>query len=283
MRSATGDEMATRQENINELAQVMFEETRQPMAAILAALGNLTDQELEGALAEYEHKETEKQLVRSTRAVEADLRAMKYEEAERQYFANAAEQLRIADNEANFRLVHDSWIRVNGQALSWSMISEIKSLIAQGALQFSSASEEDQQRWADQDLTTLAAFVVDGLRGHQIGRYITSRPLFETFDAPNRKQHVEWMKNLGLDRLNEIAAVIQQNQAVKRQAGYRATPAVVPVDGYAPLPEATADGKKIDKAYLLDLSRADRSSPKWELFRQMCRKHGVNNLTARLQ
>jgi hypothetical protein len=285
----------TRQETINELAVVMHEDTGRSIPDIARVLETMTTTELEAALKEHQEQlasklaelnDLQEKRIQAN-AEHAAAREMLLLQQRQNYqadqeaeariaFPGICRELRISECDTNFRLIFDSF---SGSLLS---IEDIKSRIASGQLSFIPATDEEQRQWLDQELTALAEFVVDGLRGHQIGRYVTSRPLFETFDAVNRKQHIQWMKNLGLARLNDIKAQIEYNRRVKQQAGIR-TPAPIQGSMYLPLPEFNEDGTKIDSAYLLRLSRADKDSQSWVLFRQLCRKHGVDNLTARIQ
>jgi DNA-binding transcriptional MerR regulator len=311
----------TRQETIHELSTVLHENTGRPMSAIRVALETMSTDELEGALQEHQeqlasklaelHDLQEKRIridaERAAAFAMHNLPKQQEHQAEseaqaRAQFADICRQLGISNSEANFRLVFDSF---NGSLLD---VAAIKSLVASGNLSFIPATEEEQQQWLDQELTALAEFVVDGLRGHQIGRYVTSRPLYETFDAPNRKQHIEWMKNLGLDRLKEIAEVIQQNQVTKRQAGYTTrvpssqspgkSPAMqqyeselarqyqqeVIVSGKPPLPKVwrNSDGSEVplDATFIRREDRATFSvlGSKWGWSQVNARLHGIKQV-----
>jgi hypothetical protein len=209
------------------------------------------------------------------------------EREERQYFAVAVEQLRIANNEANYRIVRDSHIRFNGVGLSWRNIDEIKQLVEQGQFAFAPARIEDQQRWNHDDRLQIAKLIVDGLRGQFVKPILGYRDFQnEVFGQPNyalrenveqnRARNIQRLAQLPIERLQQLLAVHQHNQQAKQEAaqprqGQQLT------SGFPPLPQENQCGENIDRAYLLRISERDL-----DLYKKLLSKHGSANVTARL-
>jgi hypothetical protein len=205
-----------RQQLLENLAQIMHEDTGKPLPVVRTALQTLTDQELQSAIDEHEQQEIAKQRTRSTVIVDAELKAQKYEVEERRLFAIAAEQLRIANNDANYRLVRESLIRIDGVGLSWRNIAEIQSLIEQGRLSFAPGTPADQQRWSEQDqiaveqeVERLAEFIVDA---RVWKTYVGGREVFDTF---GRSRELARLKRLPLAALQQKAQAIEHERRLR--------------------------------------------------------------------
>jgi hypothetical protein len=210
------------------------------------------------------------------------------EREERQYFAVAVEQLRIANNEANYRIVRDSHIRFNGVGLSWRNIDEIKQLVEQGQFAFAPARIEDQQRWNHDDRLQIAEQIVDGLRGqfvkpilgyHDFQNEVFGQPNYALRENPeqNRARNIQRLAQLPIEHLQQLLAVHQHNQQAKQQAAQPRQRQQF-TSGFPPLPQENQHGEKIDRVYLLRISERDL-----DLYKKLLSKHGSANVTVRLQ
>jgi hypothetical protein len=127
---------------------------------------------------------------------------------------------------------------------------QVGGALQSGLIKLGSASDENILRWTREDQEERQDYLIN---------QATPEELRRARDQESERRRIEFQR---AEAERQIAAREQMDAAV----------------GYPPLPEFNSAGEKLDAAYLNKISNTNL-----QLFKNLMRKHGAANLTARLR